>query len=383
MSAPIPEELRPAGKTSWRGALMVAVAGLVAWRLIPGRDPGEPDPDAKPRAVEARGDLASDEKATIELFKRDSPGVVYIRSLVAVPTARNPEQVGESSGSGFVWDAAGHIVTNYHVVHASERLEVTLSNHQTCPARVIGSELEKDIAVLAIETANGEFAPLPIGTSADLQVGQKVFAIGNPFGLDQTLTSGLISGLGREMPARFEERERGQHPITDLIQTDAAINKGNSGGPLLDSAGRLIGMNTAIVTESGGYSGVGFAIPIDTINRVVTEILKYGRTRRPGLGIKIASEDLTRAFNVDGVVVAEILAGSAAERAGLRAAPITDRRRAPTGNDVITAINGVRIHNANDLFRELDHHAVGDKITLDVLRTGDDLEIEVELQDLH
>jgi len=368
--------------SSWRVAILVALAGFIVWQFTQTRADGNRDPEAEPRAVTVRGELPADEMATIELAERASPSVVFIRSVAVVPRPLNSQQIQEGTGSGMVWDREGHIVTNYHVVHSSRELEVTLADHRTYRAAVIGHEIEKDIAVLALETRGEALVPITIGSSSDLRVGQKVFAIGNPFGLDQTLTSGLISGLGREMQARFEEEERGRHPITDLIQTDAAINPGNSGGPLLDSAGRLIGMNTAIVTETGAASGIGFAIPVDTINRIVTEILRYGQARRPGLGIKIASDTYARAFRIEGVVIAEVVPGSAAERAGIQAAPLANHRP-PVANDVIVAVNGIPVRTSNDLFRELDHHSVGDRVRLGVLRGGKSIEIEALLQDMH
>jgi S1-C subfamily serine protease len=287
--------------------------------------------------------------------------------------------IREGTGSGFIWDSDGHVVTNYHVIHGGTELQVILGD-QTWKAQVVGYEVEKDIAVLKIAAPKESLVPVAIGASGDLKVGQNVFAIGNPFGLDHTLTTGIISGLGREMMARYEEEGRGQRPITDLIQTDAAINPGNSGGPLLDSGGRLIGMNTAIVSESGSYSGVGFAIPVDTINRTVTEILRFGKASRPGLGINPLNDSASRQLRVDGVVVYRVQPNTAAARAGLRSLVESAEGYA---FDAIVAINGAPIHNQNDLFRELGHHQVGDRVKLKVLRDGQQVDIDVELQDVH
>ncbi len=375
-------DVRP--RTGLGVAVLVAAAALLLWRLLPSAGGSLFDPDAKPRTVAARGDLAADEQATIALFESASPAVVFLRNLAVVDDGDdlNPYEIPQGTASGFVWDADGHVVTNYHVIHESSRLEVTLSNHSTLEAKVVGFEIEKDIAVVNIDAPGTTLHPITIGTSADLKVGQKVFAIGNPFGLDQTLTSGIISGLGREIPSRFEEERRGRRPITDLIQTDAAINQGNSGGPLLDSAGRLIGMNTFIVSPSGASAGVGFAIPVDTINRVVTDILRYGQARRPGLGTEIAADWWSQNFDVEGVIVTGVRAGTGAERAGLRGQRLT--RRGPTAeNDIIVAVNDSPVRTSNDLFRELDRHAVGDKVKLKVRRGTRLVDVEVELQDLH
>jgi S1-C subfamily serine protease len=317
--------------------------------------------------------------------------VVYIRNLAVLEPGEgevdsrliqlNPFQIQEGTGSGFLWDEKGHVVTNYHMIHASRELDVTLASHETFPAQVVNFEVEKDIAVLRIDAPRELLRPIAVGSSSDLKVGQKVFAIGNPFGLDQTLTSGIISGLGREIPGQFEEEGRGRRPLSDLIQTDAAINRGNSGGPLLDSAGRLIGMNTAIVSPSGASSGVGFAIPVDTINRIVTEILRYGQARRPGLGVRIAPDQVAQAFRVQGVIVVEVVDGTGAARSGLRGEGWT--RLGPGKNsDVIVAVDGIPVRSGNDLFRELARHSVGDKVKLKVLRGGKPLEVDVELQDL-
>ena len=234
--------------------LLIAVSAVLLrntglWRWV-----GQ-SPSAEPRAIQPRGDLAEDEKSTIELFKQASPSVVHITSI-AVRRDRlnfNLMQIPEGTGSGFIWDEAGHIVTNYHVISSGNSAMVTLSDNTSLQAQLVGVEPDKDLAVLKIDPPPSPLRPIPVGTSKDLQVGQKVFAIGNPFGLDQTLTTGVISGLGREIPSD----KLGGRTIEGVIQTDAAVNPGNSGGPLLDSAGRLIGVNTAIVSPSGAYAGVG------------------------------------------------------------------------------------------------------------------------------
>ncbi|MSR46343.1 MAG: trypsin-like serine protease [Planctomycetes bacterium] len=372
--------------TNWRAAVVVALAGIAVWKLA-GDGDSLLDPTAKPREVSPRSDLEPGERATIALFERASPSVVFIRNVAVEYGVGTliPTEAREGTGSGFIWDGEGHVVTNYHVIHASNGLEVTLADHTTYPAQIVGYEVEQDIAVLAVDAPRERLKALAVGTSSDLRVGQSVYAIGNPFGLDQTLTSGIISGLGREMPAKYEEVGRGQRLLTDLIQTQAPINPGNSGGPLLDSSGRLTGMNTAIVSPSGASAGIGFAIPVDTINRVVTELLRFGQASRPSLGVKILNDHVSQTYGVKGVVVTEVVAGSGAERAGLRGA---DPRRfsrladAIARCDVIVGVAGTPVRNSSDLFRALTHHQVGDSVVLDVLRQGKAIAVEVELKDL-
>lgn len=371
---------------SWRAAVVVALAGIAIWQVTR-VDGGPLDPDARPREVAPRGDLQPDERATIALFERASPSVVFIRNVGTGTLAGTliPTEVREGTGSGFVWDDAGHVVTNYHVIHAARELEVTLADHSSYPAEVIGFEVEKDIAVLQVAAPKSRLTQLAVGSSDDLKVGQSVYAIGNPFGLDQTLTAGIISGLGREAPAKYAEQGRGQRLLTDLIQTQAPINPGNSGGPLLDSSGRLIGMNTMIVSPSGASAGIGFAIPVDTINRVVTEILRFGQASRPSLGVRILNDHTAASYGVRGVVVTEVIAGSGAEQAGLRGTDLSRFARAADAIkvcDVIVGVADTPVRTSNDLFRALSHHEVGDHVELQVMREGKQLAISVTLQDL-
>ena len=205
-------------------------------------------------------------------------------------------EIPQGTGSGFVWDQDGHIVTNFHVVQEGDRANVTLNDGSTYPATIVGTTPDKDIAVLKIDAPPQKLLPLPIGQSSNLKVGQKVLAIGNPFGLDQTLTTGVISGLGREI------KSVSGRPIHDVIQTDASINPGNSGGPLLDSSGRLIGINTAIYSPSGANAGIGFAVPVDTVNQIVPQLMKFGKITRPGLGISILADQIAQQNRIDGVV---------------------------------------------------------------------------------
>jgi S1-C subfamily serine protease len=332
------------------------------------------NPDAQPRPVTARGDLAEDEKNTIELFETASPSVVYIttielrRSLFSL----NIYEIPQGTGSGFIWDKEGHIVTNYHVIEGASRVEVTLADHSTWKGIVIGVAPDKDIAVLKIAAPPDKLKPILIGESGNLKVGQKVFAIGNPFGLDQTMTTGIVSALGREIKSVTGRTIQG------VIQTDAAINPGNSGGPLLDSAGRLIGVNTAIYSPSGASAGIGFAVPVDIVNRVVPEIIRYGRVIRPGLGVTVANDRIAERLGIKGVLLINVQRNSAAEQAGLRG---TLR----VGNeiilgDIIESVNGNPVSSYDDLRNELDKYHVGDEVTLGILRGEKHIEVKVTLE---
>ena len=295
---------------------LATTSGLLVWTgLWPVH---ATSPDATPRAITARGDLGNDEKATIELFKRCAPSVVYVTNLALRRDffGLNVTEIPQGTGSGFVWDQSGYIVTNYHVLQRAQAAEVTLSDNSKWPARYVGGEADKDLAVLKIEAPAAKLVPIAVGRSSDLLVGQRVFAIGNPFGLDQTLTTGVISALGRQI------RSVTNRSIQGVIQTDAAINPGNSGGPLLDSAGRLIGINTAILSPNGGATGgsvgIGFAVPVDTVNAIVPQLISHGKVVRPGLGVTTADDALARRFGLQGALVLHVSPGSAAERAGLR-----------------------------------------------------------------
>ncbi|CAK0770522.1 2-alkenal reductase [uncultured Gammaproteobacteria bacterium] len=277
----------------------------------------------QPRPITPRGSLADFERHTVELFAQAAPSVVYIFTESGVGERRTG-----GTGSGFIWDGAGHIVTNYHVVEGAQRVAVRLDTGEAIAARVVGTAPHYDLAVLRLSENRAQLKPLPVGSSLELKVGQAVYAIGNPFGLSRTLTVGVISALGRHLPTA-SGRE-----IVGVIQTDAAINPGNSGGPLLDSAGRLIGVNTAILSESGSSSGIGFAIPVDTVNRAVPALVRNGRAPTPGIGIVIAPEELSGQYGVAGVMIAEVKRGLAAERAGLRGIDRSSRRL----GDVITHV---------------------------------------------
>ncbi len=332
---------------------------------------------AEPRAVLARGELAADEQATIAIFDSVSPSVVYITTSGRVPDvlSRNLLEVPHGTGSGFMWDRHGHVVTNYHVVADVQAAYVRRPDQRVYEAALVGISPEHDIAVLRIGTGAPGPLPVAIGSSHDLRVGQKVFAIGNPFGLDYSLTTGVISALDRTIPSP-EGRT-----IDHLIQTDAAINPGNSGGPLIDSAGRVIGMNTAIFSSSGNFAGIGFAVPVDTINRVVPRLIAYGRYVRPTLGI-ISDQDLSRRWldnsGLVGVVVLRVQEGSSAARAGLRSAVVT-RDGGLASADIIVALDDRKVDSVQHLLDMLDAHQVGEKVILRIVRDGEVIEIEVVL----
>ncbi len=324
-----------------------------------------------------REELLPRERSTIALFKRAAPSVVYITTLVRrrdVWTS-NIYEIPQGAGSGFVWDEQGHIVTNNHVIQNANGAEVTLSDHTTWNAELVGVAPDKDLAVLRIAAPKALLKPLAVGTSHDLEVGQEVLAIGNPFGLDQTLTTGVISALRREITSLT------RRPITGVIQTDAAINPGNSGGPLLDSSGRLIGINTQIYSPSGAFAGVGFAVPVDTVRRIVPQLLRYGRVIRAGLGVNIAEDGLAREIGVRGVLILNVPRGSAAAKAGLRGTMRGVGGRPELG-DVIVAVEGKPIETLNDLYKRLDPHAVGDTVEITILREGNERRVRIKLQAL-
>ena len=357
--------------------LLVGLVLMTAWQSIPLIQAEFLASRAEPRTVTPRGDLAADEQATIALFEQARDSVVFIATTERVvnPWTRNALQVPRGTGSGFVWDRLGHVVTNDHVIAGASAATVRLADGRAYNAVLVGTSPAHDLAVLRIGVGTGRPEPLPIGTSHDLRVGQTVIAIGNPFGLDWTLTTGIISALNRELPS-----ETGA-VIERLIQTDAAINPGNSGGPLLDSAGRLIGVNTAIYSPSGASAGIGFAVPVDTVNRVVPRLIAQGRYIRPSLGIR-AEEQLNAALSarlgIEGVFVLEVEPGSAAERAGIRPARLGRDAGFQTG-DVILEIEGRPLRHVAELLAALDRHTPGDAVTLTILRDGARLGITVTL----
>jgi len=377
------EQKRPTKPESFEGGIRFLTLAMLlfmlfitwytsysSWRHIESRP-------AEPRTVTPRGDLAADEKSTIELFHKTSPSVVHITTLKVQRDFFNLNlyQIPEGTGSGLIWDEAGHVVTNFHVIRNADAANITLADHSTWEAELVGTAVDKDLAVLRIQAPPAQLHPIAIGSSHDLQVGQKAMAIGNPFGLDQTLTTGVISALGREIESLT------RRPIRDVIQTDAAINPGNSGGPLLDSAGRLIGLNTAIYSPSGAYAGIGFAIPADTVNSVVSQLIEHGKVIRPGLGIQPAPDRLARELDLNGVLILEVQPDSAAAEAGLQ-----PTRRDPSNGyelgDIVIAINGKETPSLNELFLALEQHKGGDEVTVSVLRDNKKVNVKVILQEL-
>ncbi len=336
------------------------------------QNPAPPPANARPRPV-VRPELAEEERATISLFERASPSVVYITSLALRQDVfrLNVQEIPAGSGSGFLWDNRGHVVTNFHVIQGASAAQVTLSDQSTWDAELVGVAPEKDLAVLRITAPANRLRPLPLGSSDELRVGQAVFAIGNPFGLDQTLTTGVVSALGREIQSVSGA------PIRDVVQTDAAINPGNSGGPLLDSAGRLIGVNTAIYSPSGAYAGIGFAIPSHSVQWVVPQLISYGQVQRPFLGVELAPEEWNRRFDVEGAVVVSVEEGSAADRAGLRGLQRQGRRWEL--GDVILSIDGQAVRSSGDLLLALEEKRAGDRVRVSLLRGGRRQEITVAL----
>ncbi len=347
--------------------MLIGLGALLLWRIwsyAPNAGTGN-DPQALPRAVTPRGDLAEDEKSTIALFKKASPSVVHITTLNTRQDSMTLDllQIPRGTGTGFIWDAEGRVVTNFHVIQGGDTAQVTLADQSTWNARLVGAYPDKDLAVLAIDAPKDLLRAIPIGRSNDLQVGQKVFAIGNPFGLDQSLTTGVISALGREIESVTKR------PIKDIIQTDAAINPGNSGGPLLDSAGRLIGVNTAIFSPSGTYAGIGFAIPVDEVNRIVPQLIRDGKVTRPILGVQLASPQLTDQLGITGALIFGIQPNGPAALAGLRPTRRDGAGRIQLG-DVIVAVGEQAITSGNELQDVLDQYKVRDVVTVTVLRDG-------------
>ncbi len=326
----------------------------------------------EPYPVTARGDLADFEILTNQIFEAAAPSVAYISTTSAAGGAYGGRRQASSAGSGFVWDAAGHVVTNFHVVMNARSVQVRLDKGEPMPAMVVGAAPEYDLAVLRLSHGRASVRPLPIGSSDDLKVGQAVFAIGNPFGLSRSLSTGVISALDRHLPASAGREIRG------VIQTDAAINPGNSGGPLLDSAGRLIGVNTAILSGTGSWAGVGFAVPVGIVNRIVPQLVRDGRVPRAGIGVALLSEEVAAGSGEAGLVVAEVLPGSAAEQAGIRG---FDRRSGRPG-DVIVAANGRPVYSISDFAEVLEEIGIGNRVELTIVREGVERTVSVRIIDI-
>jgi len=370
------------------GSLVVGVllGLLVSTGLQRALSPSPRSPEAEPAAVQtrpaaARPDLDVEERRTIDLFKDASRSVAFITTQVAQVDywTRNVFAVPAGSGSGFVWDDRGHVVTNFHVLLDEDRLadsaKVTIGDAEY-EASIVGYARDQDLAVLKVPAPRERLVPIRVGTSTDLQVGQKVYAIGNPFGLDFTLTTGIVSALGRTIQGV------GGATIFDVVQTDAAINPGNSGGPLLDSAGRLIGVNTAIYSPSGASAGIGFAVPVDTVSRIVPELVAHGRVIRPILGVDLderLSAYVTRRLGVEGVLLRGVARGGGAAEAGLEGTT-ADRRGTVVPGDVVQEIDGKPVKSTSDLLGRLGSYRPGDTVTLTVWREGKTRKVRVRLQ---
>ncbi|MEZ4953393.1 MAG: trypsin-like peptidase domain-containing protein [Saprospiraceae bacterium] len=320
--------------------------------------------------------LNEEEKSTIRLFENSAPSVAYITTsrLRQDYWTRNVMEIPQGSGSGFVWDSDGHIITNYHVIQGADRAQVTLADQTTWDAELVGKAPEKDLAVLKITAPRKALQPIPVGVSSNLMVGQSVFAIGNPFGLDQTLTTGIISALGREI------QSVAGIPIRGAIQTDAAINPGNSGGPLLNSSGQLIGVNTAIYSPSGASAGIGFSIPVDVVKWVVPELIIHGKIMRPTLGVELATDQTTARLNLSGALILDVIKGSGAEQAGLQPT-YRDRNGRIRLGDAIVAINGDKVESGKDLVLILEKYKPGDVVKVKLLRSDEEVEVDLILDE--
>jgi S1-C subfamily serine protease len=358
--------------------LLLASVGVLAVRVYDLEARLQPIAEGPPQKalIVPRGDLSPLEKTYVELFRKAQQSVAHITTLdVRSDMFRlRALEVPTGTGSGFIWDDRGNVVTNAHVVQGARAARVTLPDQSVWEAKLVGVSRRHDLAVLRIDGAIGRAKGLPIGTSNDLVVGQAVLAIGSPFGLDYTLSTGVISGLGREIPGLSGL------PIHGAIQTDAAINPGNSGGPLLDSSGRLIGVNTSILSPSGASAGIGFAVPVDTVARIVPQLIQYGREVRPIIGVEFADDDIARRLGVRGALVVRVVDGGPAANAGI----VGTTQEWPSGRihlgDIITGIDDKPVSSAHDVHLALDDKQPSDKIVLQVLRGGQEkLSVPIEL----
>jgi S1-C subfamily serine protease len=376
-------------------AAMVYV--VLEWRPLRSDSSRPPDvsfaaPNGSGTTVPLAGDsFSEEERNNIAVYQKYSRGVVNITTTaLGYDFFFRPVPMESGTGSGAIIDDKGHIVTNFHVVRDAQRLEVTLPDKTKHDADFVGADPNNDLAVIKIKIPPGQVTPIPLGTSKGLQVGQKVLAIGNPYGLERTLTTGIISSLGRSIQA-----ENGRI-IEDIIQTDAAINPGNSGGPLLNSQGQIIGINTAILSPgaNAGSIGIGFAIPADTVRRITSELITTGYVRHPWLGITsrdvIALMDypwmpgVLRLGTESGLMVVDVQQNGPAARGGIRGASqevIVGFRRLPVGGDIILAIEGKTVNSFQELATEIDRYKTGDKVNLTILRGNRRLNVPIALQE--
>lgn len=320
--------------------------------------------------------LDREEQANVNVFQQSSPSVVNIATQKAIVAQMgevklNIGRLPNGTGSGFLWDKEGHIVTNYHVVEGSDFVRVKLANGTEWEAEVLGQAPEFDIAVLKIDAPSATLRPLAVGRSDNLQVGQKVYAIGNPFGLDQTLTTGIVSGLGREIDSQSEGLIRG------VIQTDAAINPGNSGGPLLDSHGRLIGVNTAIISRSGSSAGIGFAVPVNTVRSTVPLLINGEMVDRGYLGIALAPLQISRRVSEEGVLILGVAEDSPADKAALRSTRADES--GVVWGDVVVSLDGQPVTDSESLLVRLQELHAGDEVVVGIKRGDEYSRIPIRL----
>ncbi len=366
---------RKESPSAWAQGSGATTAPLPSPSALPAAPLPAPAAPADTSGLMTPGSLTEDERNTIAVFRSAAPSTVFVtqKRVVVDYFAGTSEEIASGSGSGFLWDDQGHIVTNYHVIQGAQALEVTLQDQQSFEARLVGAEPRKDIAVLKIDAPASALRPVRVPRPGHrVEVGQKAIAIGNPFGLDHTLTKGTVSALGRKVQGV------GGVTIRDMIQTDAAINPGNSGGPLLDSAGQLIGMNTMIFSRSGSSAGIGFAVPVNTIARVVPQIIRTGKAEQVGIGVEIdPSQRLERRAGVAGVVILGVSPGSPAEKAGLQG--IRQTRRGILLGDVLVGVDDKSVETYDDLYNLLDNHKPGDRVPIKVRRGNQTVNLTVEL----
>lgn len=364
------------------GLSITMLAGLLAgmqWEHDSAPANAQPTAPARPEAPRDEERFTADERNNIEVFEQASPSVAYITSSRFVRRSffsLNPEEIRQGSGSGFIWNRDGYVVTNFHVIQNASRLYVTLQGGDTYQGEVVGVAPDQDLAVLRIDAPEEELQPVTPGDSSQLAVGRKVIAIGNPFGLDTTLTVGVVSALGREINSVTRRR------IRDVIQTDAAINPGNSGGPLLNSLGELIGVNTAIYSPSGASSGIGFAIPVNTVKSIVPELIEFGRVQTPRLGINMFPPQqeayYRQRWGIEGVIVVDVIEGLSPKQEGMQG--LRETVQGIALGDVIVEIEGEPVTNQDDLLAVLESHEAGDVVEVVTRRDGQRRRYEIELQ---
>jgi len=377
----------------WKPLGAIERSPLVSWASS--STSSTASPLAEPKA--GSPEFSADEVNNIDVYQRTSAGVVNITTTSMAYTRFFFPVQQSGTGSGVIIDSLGHIVTNHHVIDNADTLIVTLADKSTHSAKIVGDDPSNDLAVLLVDAPREKLPYIPLGTSKGLQVGQKVLAIGNPFGLDRSLTTGIISSLGRSICPTCPEENGGRrvpggngHPIEGIIQTDAAINPGNSGGPLLNTNGEIIGINSAIVSSAnGGNVGVGFAIPVDTVRRITNDLITLGYVRRPSMGINTAQlsdfQPVARALGIEpkGLVVVDVEPGSAAALAGIQPyrEGVRGNRIIPLNADVIVAMDGTEMNTAAEFGAAIDRHKAGEKVTVTILRGNQKLQVPLTLQE--